>query len=274
MKVKVLGSGSSEGTPTIYCTCPVCANARKFGGKEVRRRTSFMIDEDMLIDFSPDLTALSGEGLDLTGIEHILVTHSHSDHFDIETMLYRSEYNVIGGPKKDLHVYGNEAVVEAINSRLAEHPYILDVEAHLMKYEQTVQIGKYSVTALRSNHVTTENCLAYLISDGGKYYLHMTDSAFPDNDIFEYLRIHKIKLALVVLDCTCGDTDLAFYGHMNLRQNVRVREHLERIGAIDSSSLVIATHVAHCSGQTHEAFSINAARFGIGVAYDGLTLEI
>lgn len=275
MKIKVLGSGASEGTPTIYCTCPVCTNARKVGGKEVRHRTSYMLDDDTLIDFSPDMLALSGAGLDLTDIEHILITHSHSDHFDLETMLTRSSFNAIGGPKKPLHIYGNEEVVRAVENYLEHRPSVKQgVFTHLLEYEKTVQVGKYSVTPLKSTHIQEENCLAYLINDGGKYYLHLTDSSFPENEVFEYIRIHKIKLALVALDCTCGGSDLEFYGHMNLKQNIQVKERFEQIGAIDSSSIVIATHIAHCSGFTHEEFSIKAAQYGIGVAYDGLTLEI
>ena len=55
MKIKFLGTGASEGIPSMYCKCAVCENARKVGGKEIKARMGVLIDEDLLIDFSPDM---------------------------------------------------------------------------------------------------------------------------------------------------------------------------------------------------------------------------
>ena len=55
MEVLFLGTGASEGIPGVFCDCRICQNARKKGGKEVRLRTSVLIDNLMMIDVSPDL---------------------------------------------------------------------------------------------------------------------------------------------------------------------------------------------------------------------------
>ncbi len=275
MKVKILGSGASEGIPSVFCHCPVCENARKVGGKEIRRRAGFLLDDTTLIDVSPDTFMNSAMGLNITALENVLITHTHSDHFDYETLLARSPYNAVGGTVTDLNIYGNERVVEKLENILTSRPVIREnTFVHLLKAGEQAKVGKYTVVPFYTKHIPTENCLVYLISDGEKYYFHCLDSDFPENEVFEYLRIHKIKLSLVILDCTYGDINKEFYGHMNLRQNVRVKEKLEQIGTIDVSTLVIANHVAHCCGETHETLSKKAAQFGIGLGYDGLSLQI
>ena len=55
MKIKFIGTGGSEGTPAIFCRCEVCEYARTHQGKYVRTRAGLMIDDELLIDFSPDL---------------------------------------------------------------------------------------------------------------------------------------------------------------------------------------------------------------------------
>ena len=82
MKLHFYGTGASEGFPALFCQCENCARARKLGGKNIRTRASLGVDEELLIDFSQDTYShcLYG-GLDLTKIRHVLITHSHSDHF-------------------------------------------------------------------------------------------------------------------------------------------------------------------------------------------------
>ena len=55
---------------------------RKLGEKNYRMRTSAQIDRDLLIDFSLDSYGQTlFRGLDLTRIDHLLITHSHEDHY-------------------------------------------------------------------------------------------------------------------------------------------------------------------------------------------------
>ena len=82
MKLQLNGTGASEAFPSLFCTCKYCTEARELGGKNLRRRTSSCIDEKILIDFSADTYALSTQAhVDLSKIHHLIVTHSHADHF-------------------------------------------------------------------------------------------------------------------------------------------------------------------------------------------------
>ena len=81
MKLTFLGTAAAEGMPALWCECPTCAEAKKLGGKEIRRRCSYLLDGDTLIDFGPDAFWQSIEfNIDLTAIDRIVFTHAHSDH--------------------------------------------------------------------------------------------------------------------------------------------------------------------------------------------------
>lgn len=85
MKLQLNGTGASEAFPSLFCTCKYCTEARELGGKNLRRRTSSCIDEKILIDFSADTYALSTQAhVDLSKIHHLIVTHSHADHFFLQ----------------------------------------------------------------------------------------------------------------------------------------------------------------------------------------------
>ncbi|MBP2133801.1 phosphoribosyl 1,2-cyclic phosphate phosphodiesterase [Methanomicrobium sp. W14] len=89
MKITVLGTGDTVGTPRVGCECPVCTWAVREGRE--RLRTSFLIEEDghnILIDTSPDLRRqLLKHGSPY--IDAILWTHGHYDHIAGYNEFYR-----------------------------------------------------------------------------------------------------------------------------------------------------------------------------------------
>ena len=89
MKITILGTGDTVGTPRVGCDCPVCTGAVKEG--KSRLRTSFLVENEgksVLIDTSPDLK----EQLIRAGAPHIdavLWTHAHYDHIAGFNEFYR-----------------------------------------------------------------------------------------------------------------------------------------------------------------------------------------
>lgn len=90
MKPILLGTAASEAIPAVFCECPVCSHVRKYNGKNVRTRSSFLIDEYNIIDFSPDVFhQVLNCGISLKKLRNILLTHFHEDHFNIMEMAAR-----------------------------------------------------------------------------------------------------------------------------------------------------------------------------------------
>ncbi|MFP8951500.1 MBL fold metallo-hydrolase [Natrialbaceae archaeon A-arb3/5] len=84
MRVTLLGTGDTTGTPTVGCDCDTCEAARDRGIE----RTRFSVhvanertDESLLIDFSPDFRyQFLREDVPLP--DAAIVTHIHFDHLD------------------------------------------------------------------------------------------------------------------------------------------------------------------------------------------------
>ncbi|XVH32559.1 MBL fold metallo-hydrolase [Haloferacaceae archaeon DSL9] len=91
MRVTLLGTGDTTGTPTVGCDCDTCSAARERGVE--RSRFSVHVEnertgESMLVDMSPDFRQqfLSN---DVPLPDAALITHIHFDHMDGVGNAYR-----------------------------------------------------------------------------------------------------------------------------------------------------------------------------------------
>lgn len=111
MKIKFLGTAAAEGWPAIFCECEPCKKAQALGGKNIRTRSSCLIDDEYLVDFPPDTYMHKlRHGLNLAKVEHVFVTHSHSDHFYPKDLGMRLDVFAHVQGDKTLTVYGNSTV--------------------------------------------------------------------------------------------------------------------------------------------------------------------
>ncbi len=54
MKVTFLGTAAATAMPLPFCNCSICKEAKKLKGKDIRKRASVVINDDLLIDLGPD----------------------------------------------------------------------------------------------------------------------------------------------------------------------------------------------------------------------------
>ena len=73
------GTGASEGIPNPFCDCEMCNHARKYGGRNIRKRSCFRVGKDLMIDMGPDIFSQALLYGSLRDIEHVLITHTHDD---------------------------------------------------------------------------------------------------------------------------------------------------------------------------------------------------
>ena len=79
MKLRFLGTGTSNGVPVIGCRCKVC---RSKSPKDFRYRTAAMIETErarVLIDCGPDIR-MQLMPLKFRKVDAVLLTHEHYDH--------------------------------------------------------------------------------------------------------------------------------------------------------------------------------------------------
>ncbi len=274
MKIKYLGTGASEGVPSLFCNCTVCKKAIEKGGKEIRKRSGFLINEDLLIDFSADIFShMVANKIDLSAIKNIFITHSHEDHFYIPDLVMRTEADCFERTEKVVRLWGNQKIRDKFNKAIEQIGESTCITAGLSSGEE-ITIGDYWVKTFQSNHIKGEDCLLYLIKYNGKTYFHILDSDYPREEILEYLKVNKIKIDCVSADCTFGNLKEEYNGHMNVWQNAKFKAQLQEIGAIDENTKYVLTHISHYCKDTYDSLNETAQKYGMIVSYDGMEIEL
>ena len=117
MKLQYLGTSAAEGWPAPFCACEACERARKRGGKDLRTRSQALVDDRILIDLPGDTLAHANQfAIDLSKVNHLLITHSHLDHFSAFDLHMRIDPYQKGTPP--LEVFCNDMVYNTFISSL------------------------------------------------------------------------------------------------------------------------------------------------------------
>lgn len=277
MIFKFLGTAAAEGIPAIFCECDVCRTARKKGGKEIRTRSQAMIDEDFLIDFNADTYMhFLQHGIDGAKIRYCFVTHSHSDHLYPKDFCMRRPGFANRKEHSVLDIYGSEAVGSTMCQVLFEDRHAGSIQFHAVQAFEEVQAGAYRVTPLTAIHDALSGPLIYLIEKEGKRILYAHDTNYLDESVWNYFKENRQHLDLVSLDCTqANDPRMRYVGHMNLNDNIRVKERLESLGCADEDTIFVCNHFSH-NGQDvlREKFCTIADQHGFMTSYDGMEIEL
>lgn len=275
MEIQYLGTAAAEGWPALFCDCEICHRAREEGGKELRTRTQSLIDGKILIDFPPDTyTHALRHSLNLGKVQHLLVTHSHMDHFFPVELIHRHEHfghNAEGM----LHVYGNEAVEKGfydavLIDRFKVHP--LDDSVKFIRLEPFAEFdaGGYHIIPVPADHDKRETCLIYIIERDGKCLLYGHDTGMNlSEEAWEC--IYSRKYSLISMDATMGMRKTNGY-HMGLEDDVEFVRRLEEKGCIDSGTVKVINHFSHNGGMTHGQLEQFAGEHGMIASYDGMTV--
>ncbi len=282
MKITFLGTGADTAYPLPFCNCTPCIAARALGGKNIRKRSSILINDDLLIDLGPDSAAASFQyKKDLSKISYLLQTHSHADHFDPAHLSTRiPEYATMGVSL--LKLCASKATINKMSEALRAIGYISDlfdikeqeklkIEIQAINHYQTINLGKYKVTALPTEHDSTVDSLIYIISENKTTILYGTDMEALTEETWGFLVRNNFKLNIVILDHTYGP-DVNGGGHLNANKVVGHIKRMKQENIINDKSIVLATHISHEGNPLHEELSEYAHTRGYEVAFDGLEI--
>ena len=268
MKLTYLGTAAAEGFPALFCNCKYCNEARRLGGKNIRTRSQSLINEDMLIDFPADsyMHFLNG-GIEGDKIKHLLITHTHSDHFYPKDLFMRHTYFAHDMRVPTLNVFCSEAVRKKFDGTPT------NVEITVLRPYETADLGDYRVTALPARHMREGGCLIYII-EGEKTLLYAHDTGYFYDEVFDFIKEKGIKLDMATFDCTnvnipISDSD----GHMGFANIERVINRLTEIGAITEATVKYVNHFSHNGNPVHDYLEENAEKIGCKVSYDGCKVE-
>jgi phosphoribosyl 1,2-cyclic phosphate phosphodiesterase len=274
MQLKYLGTGSSEGIPSPFCSCRVCENARAKGGKEVRHRTSALIDGDFLIDVSPDTFSRAASlGLNLGRLKHILFTHTHDDHFYVKELLNVMPPFAVRHSKSRISVLGSAYALGELKKEIPENKFrsLSDyIELMELKLFTPQTVSSYVITPLKARH-GTPGAFIYIIEKEGRRILYAHDTGFLPEETWDY--IAGIYFDFVSLDCT-HLTSSGTAGHMCIEDDITIKKRLFQIGCVNNRTRFAATHFSHNGGLSHFEIDERLRLYGFITTYDGLNINI
>jgi len=284
MIITFLGTAAANAFPEAFCKCKNCEQARLLGGSSLRKRSSLLVNDDLLIDLSPDIMAASQDhGCTLTNVRYCLQTHSHADHFDLSHLLSRSpEYGTLGTSILNFYASAEtlEKAAEIFERDLADYSLLspeaevrLKLKLHRIEPLQPFSMGNYRVVAFPANHAPGMGALLFAVEENGRSIFYGTDTASLFEETWQAFHHFQMKFDLVILDHTYGPSQTGS-DHLSAHQ---VIEHVQRMrseGLLKSNGRAFATHIAHEGNPAHPELAAFAAEHGYEVAYDGLILEV
>lgn len=279
VKLWYFGTAAAEGWPALFCTCDACEKARAAGGKNIRTRAQALVDDALLMDFGPDTFYHAMQyGFHMAGIETVLLTHSHTDHFYPTELILRAMPYAFERDRNKLHLYGNEKCGEMFRRTLAVEDDSMNlpdcVEFHLAAAFEEFQVPDYDILPLQAFHDPKEHCLIYFITSrkDGRTLLYANDTGYFPEATWEQLKGRRIDL--LSMDCTLGAQPVDDSGHMSLSTARKVKERLEDMGCVDAKTIGVVTHFSHNGLLLHEELEQAAEAFGCIPAYDGMVVGV
>jgi phosphoribosyl 1,2-cyclic phosphate phosphodiesterase len=284
MKITFLGTSAANAFPEAFCKCNNCEQARLLGGTSLRKRSSVLINDDLVIDLNPDImTASLFHGCSLTNVRYCLQTHPHSDHLDLSHLLSRSpEYGTIGTPILEFFASAEtlKRASETFERDLAGYSLLssnaetwLNLKIHQIEPLQPFYFGDYRVIAFPANHALKMGAMLFSVESNGCTIFYGTDTASLFEQTWQAFHQFQIVFDIVILDHTYGP-DQPGSDHLSAHQ---VIEHIQRMrseGLLNSNGRAFATHIAHEGNPSHPELVKFAIKNGYEIAYDGLVLEI
>jgi len=287
VKIKFLGTGAAAACPLPFCNCEMCAESRQTGGKDFRKRSSILINDDLLIDMGPDFMSASFvHGVDTTKIRYWLQTHSHSDHFDGGHFLISRIAEYAAKNVNPLCLYASANCIQNMSKMLGrqwkdanlyETRWLdrLNLKVAEVKHGEEFSCGSYVITALSTHHDTNDGSFLYLINDHSRklFYGLDADEMTLKGKTMDYFADNHIYLDVVVLDHTFG-YGINLDAHLNANQVIETINEMKKRNIIDKDTKIFASHISHEGNLKHDEFVLFANKYGYDVAFDGLEIDI
>ncbi len=276
MEFLLLGTAAAESWPAPYCDCAACAAARERGGKDIRSRTSALLDGVVQIDFGPDVySSVRALGRDLTKTTSLIFTHHHDDHLDPASLMYRGPWFTSTTKLPTLHIYGNETVVDILRARLdaeqfdSDHLHIALSDA-MQPFAEVTTPDDTTVLPLPADHAP--KAMVLRITRKGRHIFYGHDSGlYPEATVGA---LADVALDLALFDCTYGIEPSENRGHMGTDGVLASIERLRAIGAVTDKTRLVATHFSHNGKGLYDDLRAVFDPHGVTVAYDGIAFEV
>ncbi len=240
-----------------------------------RRKTMTLIDGHILVDAGPNLPeALATFDVESGHITDLLLTHTHMDHYDRESVAWLLASRISSDP---LRIWSPDP--------LPAFALSANCQVQRIHAGERFQCQGYAVTAFAANHHRVGGTsLHYLFAGHGTRWLYALDGAWLPCATWYALHDVTVKgggpLGGLVVDATIGDIpdDYRIFQHNTLAMVRLMVASLRRAGMLARAAPVVLTHLARTlhGSQSEIAALVNGDNPipGAIVAYDGLSLTL
>lgn len=269
MRIIFLGTAAAEGYPGIFCRCENCSQARLLGGRNLRYRSALLVNDDLLIDFGPDIQASALRfNLSLWNVTTGLVTHAHLDHFYPQNFEMRADVFTGKLSPPTMHLYGSRDVTRILEETFPD-PAAVHLKSHTVRAFDSWKSGRYTITAFHAWHaVDSLEALFYSIEDGQRAILYATDTGPFPQDTRQALQGRSFDI--IILEETMGNG--AYDQHLGFESFLEQVEWIRQTGLLRPAGRVIAHHFSHSGNPLHAELEAFFSPHGVEVAYDGLEI--
>lgn len=192
MKLKFLGTGTSQGIPVIGSDHPVC---KSNDPKDKRLRTSAILTTDagnkILIDCGPDFRQQMLTNNE-TRLDAVLLTHEHNDHIigldDLRPLIFQNE--------KNMPIYCSTRVKEEITQRF---PYAFSDNKYpgAPSFDITIIEKKLSILDTEIEPIEVMHGKLPILGFKIKNLAYITDANFISNEEKQKLK----NLDVLIINC-------------------------------------------------------------------------
>ncbi len=254
MKVRFLGTGTSQGVPVIACKCEVCLSKDT---KDKRLRSSILIENEVgntvVIDTGPDFRQqMLRENIER--LDAVVFTHEHKDHIagldDIRA------FNFV--QQRDMDVYATLRVQEALKRdfhyafQAVKYPGVPQMNLHTIDLKP-FEAGGFPFIPIEVMHYRLP-VLGFRIGD----FTYITDANYISPEEKEKIKGSKV----LVLNALRQSKHIS---HFTLNEAVELAQEL-------GANKTYFTHLSHQMGLHTDVNS--ALPEGVSLAYDGLVVEV
>lgn len=280
MKITVLGS-AGFGYPLVFCDCEFCSKARKLKDKNIRKRASLLINDEMIVDLTPDCqVAMNMYGKNMGKAKYLLQTHTHLDHFDINQFT-TLDFKYESKRKEKLKLICSDLCLKDIQSKVSQfdrmdlfnEEYLnkIGLDIQTVNHGESITVDKYSIKAIHCTHDEKIGAQIYLIKQENKTLLYATDT--PQITDIALKELDGEKIDCIFLDESFGVRDYMF-SHLNIEGFKEYITKLKGNNLLNEDCLVYATHLTHDGNPLHNELEQILNKYGYHVAYDGMELQL
>lgn len=259
MKALFLGTGAAD--------WHINSTIKRSDG-EFRRNTSILINDSVLVDCGPDvLDAMNEFSVNPGLISDIFITHSHKDHFDVESL---KNVRLMQAKDAIVNIWADKHVLSQIEG----------VEGFVFNEAivgVTIKIAGLDVTPLSANHPVnhSKECpLHYIFVSKESQLLYAIDGAWLPSDT--WYRLRDFRFDSIIWDATVGfvSGDWRIYEHNSIEMVRLMLKSFSEQDMLSADCKIILSHFSKELCPKHDDMQKMLAHDNIIVSFDGMRFMI